>query len=1207
VIKYAVDGDKNAWEIEAGWGDAEKARYKAPPQPVLLGGKLEAPAQYLSGLTYSTCDVLKYKTPVAVACERLGEHPVVSADKDDGIYRGIARLDLVGANPARQHELFGWKTPSGNAPAERTSFEAIKAHYWNKVCASSLAHLDLLKDTADFKAVDLLRLLYLAGELPPHLWERSMPGRALGSIRRDENFSEKVETRITDALLEFKYWVDDPFHLVHIDQVSLFGPVGEPLYAGDLEAIITRRQEAREKKEPAADDDHDMTYWSENHQLLFASAEYLAGQWMPDQVFRAGLRFRLNAAQGTRPGDMTGEQRMRHAKPRLIRWLDDRLRFGFSEWNAPGYYAEDIRPLINLVDFCLDEEIRTRAQMVLDLAIFDLARFTLKGNFGATAGRCYFNQKSCAYEQAVFDLAEVLFGTQDGVLVYDGEETAGAFASSRGYTAPDVLIKIGQDRPRRLVDRSRVSINFEEAETYGVGFKGLEDAMFWWGRGAFFPQIVLACTRDVAIRYGLTSTPPFARLSDIERGFAVSRHFIKSRAFPPSAAARMSEGPSLTRANLYTYKNRNAMLSSAQNFHAGQMGVQVHVCQATLGVGAMVWTTHLSAGGSVKPASTIFGVGADVAGPIGGFIALGVATMTGDAEVQDIIPADWSDGPNWWTGSATLPRVVQREGAAILAYNPGGDMEDIFGAQTHAWFPKPAFGDSVVQRLSSDCNTDDGNWTFGKVDDGYVGLFSARQVDWTTEGPWTDKELMAESGRNIFIIQIGDADEFITYENFVEKVSGARVHINGLRWRGSDFECSYDIPSPNGGRLELHYDDDQVRYNGAAFSDDNFPRFETPYVKCGRVRWGQYHYTISFDNSSLTHDFRELRTKVEGASVHRYVDSAEYDCEDDRFWVISDRGARRVYPENTLEACLHAVEHEGAMALLVDACLTADGEVALWHDWSPGDFHAVLRKLGLADVGAYRPAAPDSDDPLWRETVELTLAQLRFAYGYEPVDAAAGTEPAPFSIPTLAELVKLARGWAGLRHLLINVRVPVHHAAQYAGEMLGRIIESLESSTPFDLTLVITDEEVLNAMKASAASTASPTPITFAWLSVVTDIPAKEGGAVDYTARDAAIREHSAVEGAIRNLTEVAVLSRIPTATETPFDDYERFVLYDVALIEPYNLNPRENKGHQVKQLLAAVRDNAIEMQILLEMGVSGIITDDVPTLCGVVAKADRL
>ena len=120
--------------------------------------------------------------------------------------------------------------------------------------------------------------------------------------------------------------------------------------------------------------------------------------------------------------------------------------------------------------------------------------------------------------------------------------------------------------------------------------------------------------------------------------------------------------------------------------------------------------------------------------------------------------------------------------------------------------------------------------------------------------------------------------------------------MNGLRNMFADFECSYDMPAPGGGRLELHYDDDKVVFNGVAFSDDAFPRFENPYMKCGRAAWGQYHYTIAFGEHSLTHDFRELRTKTEGATVHRFVESQEHDCEGDRFWVVSDRGARRVFP-----------------------------------------------------------------------------------------------------------------------------------------------------------------------------------------------------------------------------------------------------------------------------------------------------------------------
>ena len=673
----------------------------------------------------------------------------------------------------------------------------------------------------------------------------------------------------------------------------------------------------------------------------------------------------------------------------------------------------------------------------------------------------------------------------------------------------------------------------------------------------------------------------------------------------------LTEGSALTRANLYTYQNRHAMLSSVQNFRRGQFNAQTHACQATLSPGATVWTTHPSAGGTLSAAllgamggglvGSIFGPAGTIVGAWAGGV-IGTIAKPGGIE---LIPAG-DDGPNWWTGSASLPRVVQRDGAAIIAYQPGELLRRLLGDKTHAWFPKRAFDEgSVVQRRSSDCNVGSATWTFGKVGDGYVGLFSAREVEWTTLGPWADKELVADNGRNIFIIQVGNVDEFGSYERFKDRVIAARVHVNGLRLMTADFECSYDLPSPDGGRLELHYDDDEVRYNGARFPDDNFPRFETPYVKCGRVRWGQYHYTIAFADETLTHDFREFRTKVDGAAVHRDVNRNTCDCEQDRFRIVSNRGARRLFPENTLEACRHTVEQEGATALLVDACLTADGEVVLWQDWSPNDLSAVLRQLGVGDVGAYRPSVPDAEDPLRVETIELTLGQFRFAYGYEETGAPAGAAAAPFSIPTLAELITAARDWSGLWHLLINVRMPPEHAALHGGGMIARIIESAEGGTPFDLTVVVADEDVLDAM-TRFVGTSVPAPIAFAWLSVASEYPRNEDGQTDYTARDAVIREQSAVEGAIRARSAGAIISRIPSVNEATFDDYVGFVADDVGRLDPYNLNPRVNQGHQVEWLLAAVRVNALVMQVLLDTGVSGIITDDVPALLGVVAAAGR-
>src|SRR5262249_45948764 len=139
---------------------------------------------------------------------------------------------------------------------------------------------------------------------------------------------------------------------------------------------------------------------------------------------------------------------------------------------------------------------------------------------------------------------------------------------------------------------------------------------------------------------------------------------------------------------------------------------------------------------------------------------------------------------------------------------------------------------------------------------------------WTHDGDWACKEILVKAERNIFIIQIGDAEEFGSYQKFIDRVLAARIHINGLNWKLSDFESSYDIP--NGSRLELHYDDNEVRYAGLPFSDDEFPRLESSYAQ---VAWQQNKYVIQHGGSSLTHDVKHQRRTMGGAMGSVDVDA----------------------------------------------------------------------------------------------------------------------------------------------------------------------------------------------------------------------------------------------------------------------------------------------------------------------------------------------
>jgi hypothetical protein len=377
---------------------------------------------------------------------------------------------------------------------------------------------------------------------------------------------------------------------------------------------------------------------------------------------------------------------------------------------------------MNLVDFCDDPEIQTMASMVMDLLVFDLARFTHDGMLGAAAGRAYFEHKRCIWDQDVRELMEIFFGAR-GVFLDPNEDAAQAFASSRNYVVPDALLAIGLDKPQDWIDRSRYSINFDEAGTYSIGFDSDDDVVFWWGHSAYFsPDKLNKNSHKLADRSDLLDTNPWKVASEAGWGITLARGVVLgpigflfgnnpfSGADRDAATSAFAEGSSLTRANLYTYRNSDAMLSSVQNFHSGQLNSQSQPCQATLGGGASVWTSYPPTAGnlgggllnlasglgsflsSLKDGFTLHigksfqdlfeGAKAGVRGTRAGLPF--VQSADGPDEMSDVFG---HDGPNYWTGNVSMPRVVQQFGAAIIAYEPNFLQLSLFGDRTHAWFP----------------------------------------------------------------------------------------------------------------------------------------------------------------------------------------------------------------------------------------------------------------------------------------------------------------------------------------------------------------------------------------------------------------------------------------------------------------------------------------------------------------------------------------
>lgn len=552
-------------------------------------------------------------------------------------------------------------------------------------------------------------------------------------------------------------------------------------------------------------------YWSENHRIIFHTDEYLAGQALPDAEFQDGR---------------TGAEHRDEARERILTWIEEKARFGFTEWHSDVYYQKDVTPLLTLVEFADDEEIRTRAAMLLDLVLFDLALHLHDGNFGATHGRSYMKDKSIATDQDVFGVAKLLFDDTSLPYVSQGDAGAVLMARAQRYRMPEVLQRVAaSDEP--MIDREHMNVPLDPLAPvtadpeapYGYDFADPDNVGFWWERGAQTAWQVLPLTLDTLDEYGLWESQffsPFKPLADAVADDRVAAQELAQTVAPMLAFALLSE------VDTYTYRTRDVMLSSAQDHRAGQFGDQHHAWQATLDAEALVFTTH--------PKNEPF-TGAD----------------------------SWPDGDGYWTGSGSLPRSAQRGAAAIHAYapifaSPGGGPFEMFSylPYTHAWFPTERF-DEVVR---------DGGWTFGRKGDAYVGLWSWRAPEWRehdpadvyTSGLTEPFDLVAPGGAdNVWIVEVGDASTNDDFESFRARLAAAPIDVTPAPPTAAGvpggFTVSYDSPAE--GELTLD-PTGTFTVDGEPMPLHHDRRYDNPWAT---VAFDSLDYEIGDDDGALVLDF----------------------------------------------------------------------------------------------------------------------------------------------------------------------------------------------------------------------------------------------------------------------------------------------------------------------------------------------------------------
>lgn len=241
--------------------------------------------------------------------------------------------------------------------------------------------------------------------------------------------------------------------------------------------------------------------------------------------------------------------------------------------------------------------------------------------------------------------------------------------------------------------------------------------------------------------------------------------------------------------------------SSALDYRKGSFGAQQHAWQATFDANAVVFTTH-----AFRP---------------------------------PIRSTNWyedTETGSYWTGEASLPRSAQHENVAIHMYAPQYPAAsppplDFFRYQpyTHAYFPQDHF-DEVVREAG---------WTFGRLGDGYLALYSHRPAEWlvydpsevATNGMVLPFDLRADGGAdNVWIVECGDADSAGSFVDFRASITASAPAISARPPSSNGLPGGFDVvyDSPSQGHITFGWEA-PLTIDGIAIAQRDFARYDNPW------------------------------------------------------------------------------------------------------------------------------------------------------------------------------------------------------------------------------------------------------------------------------------------------------------------------------------------------------------------------------------------
>src|SRR5690606_4451538 len=146
--------------------------------------------------------------------------------------------------------------------------------------------------------------------------------------RRDPSFQWDPSQVTVEGLAPVWQRIDDwqdtrDFDVMYLHWVLALGrDVLDPSVIAAIEDRLVAFRYRWDDPLPPGRIDH-LWFWSENHRIIVAVDEYLAGLALPDRTFEVT--------------GLTGAEHAARARPVILEWIDERARFGFAEWHSNVY------------------------------------------------------------------------------------------------------------------------------------------------------------------------------------------------------------------------------------------------------------------------------------------------------------------------------------------------------------------------------------------------------------------------------------------------------------------------------------------------------------------------------------------------------------------------------------------------------------------------------------------------------------------------------------------------------------------------------------------------------------------------------------------------------------------------------------------------------------------------------------------------------